>query len=106
MSKKSLILLFAFFFGSSVRLLSSETDPIGKLQKRVVQHTLKNGMKVLVLERHYAPLVSFEMMFRTGGVDEASGKSGLAHLFEHMMFKGSRVVGTKDFEKEKVIMKK
>ena len=60
---------------------ASSQDPIGRLKERVLERTLKNGMKVLVLERHNAPLVSFEMMFRTGGVDEDSGKSGLAHLF-------------------------
>jgi predicted Zn-dependent peptidase len=90
--------------GSSLRLFAEGPDPIQQLQKRVVEHTLKNGLKVLVLERRTAPIVSFQMMFRVGGVDEISGKTGLAHLFEHIMFKGSRTVGTKNYEKEKLIL--
>lgn len=85
-------------------LYSDENNPVRQLEKRVVEHTLKNGMTVLILERTVAPIVSFQMLFRTGGVDEISGKKGLAHLFEHMMFKGSKTVGTKDYEKEKPIL--
>lgn len=87
-----------------ISLSFSQSDPIKELEKRVVEHTLKNGMKVLVLERHVSPLVSFHMIFRAGGVDEQIGKTGLAHLFEHMLFKGSKSVGTKDYKKEKQIL--
>ena len=45
------------------------------------------------------------MMFRTGSVDEVSGKTGLAHMFEHMMFKGTRTLGTKSYRKEKPLLK-
>src|SRR6185503_10611022 len=79
-------------------------NPVQELEKRVTEHTLKNGIKLLILERHAAPLVSFEMMFRAGSVDEEAGKSGLAHLFEHMMFKGTQTVGTKDYSAEKPIL--
>ncbi len=82
----------------------SADDPIRSFEKRVTEYTLKNGFKLLILERHNAPLVSFEMMFRTGGINETSGKTGLAHLFEHMMFKGSQTVGTRDYSKEKPLM--
>lgn len=100
----SIFLLIALFFLHPVTLLADQPDPIQQLEQRVVEHSLKNGMKLLILERTMAPLASFEMMFRTGGVDEVSGKSGLAHLFEHMMFKGSQVVGTKDYQKEKPLL--
>src|SRR5438105_2859451 len=93
--------LLIFF---SARAWSAETDPIQALKERVVEHTLRNGMKVLILERSVAPLVSFEMMFHVGGVDEVSGRTGLAHMFEHMMFKGSKTVGTKDYVKEKILL--
>ncbi|MBI3013241.1 MAG: insulinase family protein [Elusimicrobia bacterium] len=85
-------------------LCGSGDNPIQALEKRVVEHTLRNGMKALILERRSAPLVSFEMMYRAGGVDEISGRTGLAHLFEHMMFKGSKTVGTKDYAKEKPLL--
>lgn len=94
----------AFLLLAAAPLRAAEADPIRALEKRVVEHTLRNGMKVLILERPIAPVVSFQMMFRAGGVDEVSGKTGLAHLFEHMMFKGSRTVGTRNFEKEKPIL--
>ncbi len=85
---------------------ASDVNPIEQLKTRVVEHRLKIGMQILILERPAAPLVSFQMMFRAGGVDETSGKTGLAHLFEHMMFKGSKTVGTKDYAKEALALAK
>ncbi len=70
------------------------------LENRVVEHTLSNGIKLLILERHFSPTVSIRMMFRTGSVDEVSGKTGLAHMFEHMMFKGTKTMGTKNYAAE------
>jgi predicted Zn-dependent peptidase len=74
------------------------------LEKRVIEHTCPNGVKLLVLERHFSPTVSIRMLFRTGSVDEAGGKTGLAHMFEHMMFKGTRTLGTKNYAKEKPLL--
>jgi predicted Zn-dependent peptidase len=76
--------------------LSADTDSAA-LEKRIVDHTLANGIKLLILERHFSPTVSIRMMFRTGSVDEVSGKTGLAHMFEHMMFKGTKTLGTKNY---------
>jgi predicted Zn-dependent peptidase len=70
------------------------------LENRVVQHTLSNGIQLLLLERHFSPTVSIRMMFRVGSVDEVTGKTGLAHMFEHMMFKGTRTLGTKNYKVE------
>src|SRR5882724_4831390 len=70
------------------------------LEQRVVEHTAPNGIKLLILERHFSPTVSIRMMFRTGSVDEVSGKTGLAHMFEHMMFKGTKTLGTKNYAAE------
>jgi len=60
----------------------------------VVQHVLPNGMTFLFLRRAGAPTVSFVTHFRAGGVDEWTGISGTAHLFEHMLFKGTHTIGT------------
>jgi len=76
------------------------------LQERVTEHTLKNGMKFLLVERHQAPVFSAVIAFRAGGVDEAAGESGLAHLLEHMAFKGTQVIGTKNYRKEKRLLEK
>jgi predicted Zn-dependent peptidase len=74
------------------------------LADRVIEHKLANGMTVLMVERHQAPVVSINMTFGVGGVNEQVGQTGLAHLYEHMAFKGTRTVGTKDYEKEKPIL--
>ena len=74
------------------------------LAERVREHRLKNGMVVLVVERHQAPIVSINMVYRVGSVDEQGGLTGLAHFFEHMAFKGTRALGTLDYEKEQPIL--
>lgn len=77
-----------------------------KLEGRVIEHTLKNGIKVLMVERHEAPVVSFHILFDVGASDESVGITGIAHLLEHMAFKGSKTIGTTDYEKEKVLLEK
>ena len=74
------------------------------LAERVVEHTLANGLTVLMVERHQTPVVSINITFAVGGINEQVGQTGLAHLYEHMAFKGTRTVGTKDYEKEKPIL--
>lgn len=76
------------------------------LAKNVHEIRLRNGMRWLLVERHQAPVFSGVVMVRVGGADEDPGKTGLAHVFEHMAFKGSSEIGTKDFKKEKPILKK
>ena len=73
------------------------------LETRVTRHTLKNGMKVLLMERHANPTIAFHVYYDVGSVDEEIGKTGLAHLFEHMAFKGTPTLGTKDYAKEKLL---
>jgi predicted Zn-dependent peptidase len=96
----SLFITFYFLFPTSY-LAFSET-----LDKRVIEHTLKNGMKLLLLERHQSPTVATTIMFKVGSVDEKTGLTGIAHLLEHMLFKGTKTLGTKDFKKEKPLLDK
>jgi predicted Zn-dependent peptidase len=70
------------------------------IEKRVVEHTLSNGLKVLLLERGEAPVFSFATVVRAGAVDEQYGIGGIAHMMEHMAFKGSETVGTADYAAE------
>jgi len=72
-----------------------------QLENSVVEHTLKNGLKIIILERHDAPVVSFDTYANVGSVDDPKGYSGLAHMFEHMAFKGTTTLGTKNYQKEK-----
>jgi predicted Zn-dependent peptidase len=67
---------------------------------QVLEHTLVNGMRLLIVPRPAVPTVSFVVEYRVGGVDEAPGKTGIAHFLEHMLFKGTTSVGTRDAEEE------
>lgn len=93
----ALVLIFGLTVGASAGA------PAG-LADRVIEHKLANGMTVLMVERHQAPVVSVNLTFGVGGVNEQVGQTGLAHLYEHMAFKGTSTVGTKDYEKEKPIL--
>jgi len=76
------------------------------MKTQVKEHTLKNGMKFIVLERHDAPVASFHVYADVGSANENYGITGISHLLEHMAFKGSKVVGTNDYEAEIVIFDK
>lgn len=73
---------------------------LAEFESRMTKFTLENGLKFLVLERHEAPVVSYHTYADVGAVDEVKGITGLAHLFEHMAFKGTKTIGTEDFEAE------
>lgn len=77
---------------------------VPSLADRVVEHKLANGLRVLMVERHQTPVVSINMTFGVGGVNEQVGQTGLAHFYEHMAFKGTRTVGTRNYEKEQPIL--
>jgi predicted Zn-dependent peptidase len=100
--KRYFALVLAVLFNCPTFSQSSELPP---LENRVVEHTCANGIKLLVLERHFSPTVAIRMMFHTGSVDETSGKTGLAHMFEHMMFKGTKTLGTKNYTAEAPLLK-
>ncbi len=70
-------------------------------EERITEFTLNNGMHFIVLERREAPVVSFHAYVDAGAVNDPSGKTGLAHMFEHMIGKGTMRVGTKNWELEK-----
>jgi len=67
------------------------------------EETLPNGMKLLMIERHQSPVITCGWVARVGSVNEEPGITGISHLFEHMMFKGTKTIGTSDYEKGKEI---
>jgi len=81
---------------------SGYSDPSAEsfLANRVVEHRLSNGLQLLIVERHEVPIVSCTIVYKVGGVNEHPGITGVAHLYEHMAFKGTRKLGTKDYRKE------
>lgn len=66
----------------------------------VKQHTLKNGMKILIHEDHDVPNVAMYLFYRIGSRNEKPGTTGIAHFFEHMMFNGAKKYGPKQFDVE------
>lgn len=65
-----------------------------ELEGDVHAETLENGLRILLVERPSAPVVSFHLMFDVGGIDEPEGLGGIAHMVEHMAFKGTPTIGT------------
>ena len=75
-----------------------------EFEKKVTEFTLPNGLHFTIVERHEAPVVSFHTYVNAGSVDDPSGQTGLAHMFEHMAFKGTETIGTRDWAAEKRAM--
>lgn len=69
-------------------------------QADIEQKTLKNGLKVIVQEDHRAPVVVSQVWYRAGSLDEVNGKTGVAHVLEHMMFKGTKKVPVGMFSRQ------
>jgi zinc protease len=86
----SLLLIFLF--------LSPLLSEAG-LRERVFETILPNGLKVILVEDHKAPLITFQVWYRVGSRNEPWGKTGLSHVLEHMMFKGTEKVGPEEFSK-------
>ena len=79
---------------------------LDELKSRIQEFTLANGMKFVVLERHESPVVSFYTHADVGSAQETKGITGLAHMFEHMAFKGSPRIGARDYALEKPALEK
>lgn len=79
---------------------------LASIEKRVTVKKLDNGLTIVVMERPEAPVFSFATVVNAGNTQEVPGITGLAHMFEHMAFKGTTKIGTKDYAKEKVALEK
>ena len=96
----SFFLILPLAFPSLARSQSLEA-----FEKRVTEHTLVNGWKFILVERPVAPVFAFMTRVNVGSAQEGAGVTGLAHMFEHMAFKGTPRLGTKDYQKEKPALK-
>src|ERR1700681_3756055 len=81
--------------------LLAAAQSLQDFEKRVTEFTLPNGLHFIIFERHEAPVVSFHSFVNAGSVDDPSGETGIAHMFEHMAFKGTETIGTKNWPAEK-----
>ena len=91
-SRRRIIFLLLLLF-----LLPSIAE--ASLKEQVYETVLPNGLKVILLENHKAPLVTFQVWYRVGSRNEAWEKTGLSHVLEHMMFKGTEKTGPKQFSR-------
>lgn len=87
-----------------IPLIAWSQDGFKDIEKQVVERTLTNGLKFIILPRHEAPVVSFHTYVDVGAVNEDRGITGLAHIFEHLAFKGTSDIGTKDYRKERAAL--
>ena len=79
---------------------------LASFEKRITLKRLDNGLTVIICERPGAPVFSFNTHVDAGSVQDPMGKTGLAHMFEHMAFKGTDKIGTTDYAAEKVALAK
>lgn len=93
MYKKLLAMLFAVASLLPMQVHAEVSD------KTVFEKTLSNGLTVIVKEDHRAPVLVQQVWYRAGSMDEITGTTGIAHVLEHMMFKGTKTVPPGEFSK-------
>jgi predicted Zn-dependent peptidase len=102
-----LALAFAVGWGVIARAQDSGyAQYLAGFEKKTIVKVLPNGLTLVVCERHEAPFFSFYTLINAGSVDDPQGESGLAHMFEHMAFKGTDEIGTANYPAEKVALSK
>ncbi len=104
MTRTSRIVLLAIALIAAAGRTSAQD--LAAFEKNLTVHKLPNGLTVLIYRRPVAPVFSFFTYVDVGAAQEVPGITGLAHMFEHMAFKGTSVIGTKDFEGEKAALAK
>ena len=92
--------LITLLFVVTLSIPSSAQDSPARINLDVKEFTLKNGMLILVVERHTTPQVACHLSIRAGSALEDTGKTGIAHMLEHMMFKGTKNFGTMDLKRD------
>ena len=91
------LLLFCIFCLPS----ASQAIDLASFEQNVTEYTVKNGWTFILVERPVAPVFAFMTAVNVGSAQEDTGRTGLAHMFEHMAFKGTPRLGTKNYKQEK-----
>ena len=86
--------------GAALAALLLAAAPVAAQDVPVVERSLANGMRLVMVERHEQPTIAFGWLARVGSANERPGMTGMAHLFEHMMFKGTKTIGTRDARRD------
>ena len=100
---KRLLLIFSFLVCLAASLAAQD---MASFEKRVTVKKLPNGLTVVICERHEAPVVSFFTHVNAGDAQDPKGQTGLAHMFEHMAFKGTDKIGTANWPAEKLALQR
>src|ERR1700720_3824638 len=103
---KGWIKLGAWCVASAVLAVGAKAQDLASFEKRTTVKVLPNGLTLIVCERPEAPVFSFYTLVDAGSADDPQGASGIAHMFEHMAFKGSTEIGTTDYPAEKIALAK
>jgi predicted Zn-dependent peptidase len=89
-----------------IALPSTRAQDLKSFEQRITTKVLPNGLTIIICYRPEAPVFSYTTFVDAGDVDDPSGDSGLAHMFEHLAFKGTTEIGTTDYAAEKVALEK
>lgn len=99
--------LFAMALAALAFVVLAQSPAVAQtLEEKVREFTLANGMKFLVVERHEAPVAFCAVAYNVGAANEWPNVTGISHMIEHMMFKGTEMMGTKNFKKEAQYLEK
>ena len=90
----------------AVAFAASQAQDLKSFEQRITTKVLPNGLTLIICERPEAPVFSYSTFIDAGDVNDPSGQSGLAHMFEHLAFKGTSEIGTKDYAAEKIALEK
>lgn len=91
---------FSIIISALILITAAAVSKAGSpLQFPIEEVVLKNGLKVILVEEHKAPVATFQVWYRVGSRNEVSGKTGLSHMMEHMMFKGTPKHGKGEFSR-------
>ncbi|MCB1169981.1 MAG: insulinase family protein, partial [Leptospiraceae bacterium] len=80
---------------------SDGSDLFDSIEKKIRLYTLNNGLQIIMLDQELAPVSALYIKILAGGSDETVETAGIAHMLEHMLFKGTEKIGTRDYDAEK-----
>jgi predicted Zn-dependent peptidase len=101
LGRSAAVILIASLMG-----LAAHAQDLKSFEQRITTKVLPNGLTILICYRPEAPVFSYVTFVDAGDANDPSGESGLAHMFEHLAFKGTTEIGTKDWPAEKVALEK
>jgi predicted Zn-dependent peptidase len=97
---------FWIFLALMIARASAGAQDLKSFEQRITTKVLPNGLTIIICERPEAPVFSYSTFIDAGDVNDPSGQSGLAHMFEHLAFKGTSEIGTTDYAAEKTALAK